>query len=479
MDSRSFAFIRGYFFRSAFICADLRLFMTVDRQLRTDTWHADSPLSLGFPSGWKVTVHWPNTPPRLSDDEVLHCLASPAGQAPLRELCRGKSCPLILIDDVNRPTPAARILPYVLKEFEAAGIPPSQVTILVARGSHGEPHAESMLLKVGKETASRCRVLLHDPYRNTTRIGKTSFGTPVHVNREVPAADFVMGIGGIYPNNTAGFGGGAKLALGVLDIRVISQLHRKHKGVGWGTQGTVNTFRADIEEIARMIGLETVITAHVDADRELMRLRCGDYRLYYNEEVAFAREAFRAPKPGTADVVISNAFPNDLSLTFVHMKGIYPLRSAAPGASRIVLGACREGEGFHGVYPIVRVPFLHEQRDRLRRISLMTPGEMAKKIAGRLTGKAHSNGKLAAATVAVAQPQSAVARPQAAQQATQPKNPIWLYRTVNHSDALPSPVRGIKTVSDWNQILEIVRKEQGRDDLNVVVYPCAPLQVLE
>lgn len=447
--------------------------MKFERELRTDAWHGDSPLRLGFPSGWKVTTHWPNTPPPLSEAQILECLEQPTGQPPIRELCKGKSRPVILVDDVNRPTPAARVISPLLDEFKAAGIPPSNVTIVVARGSHGEPHQESMLLKVGKEAASSCRILLHDPYRNTAKIGKTSFGTPVHVNQEVLAADFVMGIGGVYPNNTGGFGGGAKLALGVLDIRVISQLHRKHKGVGWGNQGTPNTFRQDLEEIARMIRLETLITAHVDADREIVRIRCGDYRLYYSDEVAFAREAFRAPKPGHADVVISNAFPNDLSLTFVHMKGVYPLRNAATGASRIVVGACTEGEGFHGVYPIVRMPPFHEQRDRLRRISLMTPAEMATKIIRRTLGKFRSNGsaRSAASQIPHSQPQPAT---------VSPKNPIWLYRTGNHRDVLPSPVRGMRTLSDWSQVLETVRQEQGgREDLNVVVYPCAPLQILE
>ncbi len=446
--------------------------MTLQRELRTDAWHGDSPLRLDFPPGWKVTTHWPRTPSRLPDVQILEILENPIGQPPVRQLCKGKSRPLIIVDDVNRPTPAARIIPPLLKEFEAAGISPSGVTILVARGSHGEPHPESMALKVGKEAASSCRVLLHDPYRKTKKIGKTSFGTPVHVNENVLAADFVMGIGGIYPNNTAGFGGGAKLALGALDVRVISQLHRKHTGVGWGSQGPANSFRQDLAEIARMIGLETLITAHVDADRELVRLRCGDYRLYYNDEVAFAREAFRAPRPGPADVVISNAFPNDVSLTFVHMKGIYPLRQAAARASRIVLGACSEGEGFHGVYPIVRTPPFHEQRDRLRRISLMTPGEMSKKIIGKIVRTFRSNGSGTRTNSGTPSgPQPAVAKPE---------NPIWLYRTGNHSDVLPSPVRDIRTVSDWRQILEIVRKEQGgRDDLSVVVYPCAPLQVLE
>jgi nickel-dependent lactate racemase len=447
-------------------------FATVEHQLRTGAWYGDEPLQLEFPSRWRVTTHWPNTPPPLTDGRIRQSLESPTGQPPLRELLKGKLRPLILVDDVNRPTPAARIMPLLLKEFDAAGIRRSSISLLVARGSHGDPRPESTIVKVGQEAASSCRVLLHDPYHHTTKIGKTTLGTPIHVNKNVPAADFVMGIGGIYPNNTAGFGGGAKLALGVLDIRVISQLHRKHNGVGWGALSAANSFRHDLEEIARMIGLETMIIAHVDADRELVRLRCGNYRHFYDEEVAFCRKVFLAPKPGEADVVISNAFPNDLSLTFVHMKGVYPLRYAAAGASRVVLGACSEGEGFHGVYPIVRQPPFHEQRDRLRRISLMTPREMAAKVIGKIARVSRSNGS-AAAPGPRTQPQSPSA-------AKKPKNPIWLYRTGNHPDVLPSPVHGINTVCDWRQIVESIRQEQGgREDLNVVVYPCAPLQILE
>lgn len=438
------------------------------QKLRTGAWHGDLPLALDFPSEWNINIHWPNTPAPLTLSQVLSALENPVGQPRIREQCRGKSRPLVIIDDVNRPTPAAPFLRFLLQEFRDAGIPPSNVTILVARGSHGEPQAESMLAKIGQEAYSSCRVLLHDPYRHTKKIGKTSLGTPVHVNREVLAADFVMGIGGVYPNNTAGFGGGAKLALGVLDVRVISQLHRKHKGMGWGTSGPANNFRKDLEEIARMIGLNTLITAHVNADRQLVRVRCGDFRQYYAEEVAFARQAFVAPKPEGADVVISNAFPNDLSLTFIHMKGVYPLRHAAFTASRIILGSCAEGEGFHGVYPIVRMPFLHEHRDRLRRISLLTPGEISAKITAKLRAKLAGNGH---ANSSLVQPAVTPAKH---------KNPIWFYRTGTYPGALPPAVRGMRVVHQWQQILDTIRSEQaGRARLEVVIYPCAPLQIIE
>lgn len=441
---------------------------TLQHELRTGAWHGDSPLRLEFPSQWKVTTYWPKTPAPLTDQEIIHALEKPVGQPPVRELCKGKRHPVVLIDDVNRPTPAARVISPLLRQFAGAGIPAANITILVARGSHGEPQPESTLLKVGSEAASVCRVLLHDPYSNTVKIGVTSFGTLVHVNRHVAQADFVMGIGGVYPNNTAGFGGGAKLALGVLDIRAISQLHGSHKGAGWGNWRPENTFRRELEEIARMIRLESLIVGHVDADRELVRLRCGDYHLFYDEEVAFVREAFRAPGPGQADVVISNAFPNDLSLTFVHMKGVYPLHRATPAASRIAIAACSEGEGFHGVYPVIHKSRLHEQYHRLRRISRMGSGEISKKLAGKLRLRRSAPNSVPE-TTAPAQP----ARPV-------PKNPIWLYRTGVHDDILPSPVKGIRSLSDWNEVLAMVCQEQGgRDDLNVVVYPCAPLQVLE
>ena len=440
-------------------------------KLRTGAWHGDLPLELAFPPEWNITIHWPKTPPPLTDDLLIPQLESPIGQPPIRELCRGKSRPLVIIDDVNRPTPAAPFLRYLLREFQAAGILSSNVTVLVARGSHGGPQPESLLQKVGPEISSACRVLVHDPYRHTVKIGRTSFGTPVYVNREVPAADFVMGIGGVYPNNTAGFGGGAKLALGVLDVRVISLLHRKHKGMGWGAVGPANNFRKDIEEIARTIGLHTLITAHVNADRHLVRVRCGDFQKYYAEEVAFARDAFRAPKPHGADVVISNAFPNDLSLTFIHMKGLYPLRHAPVGASRVVLGSCAEGEGFHGVYPIVRMPFLHEHRDRLRRISLLSPGEIAGKITRKIAAKL-----LRRESYSSAPPSAAPATVQN----TRPRNPIWFFRTGSYSDPLPPVVRGMRAAGSWGSLLETIHAEQGgRRNLNVTIYPCAPLQVLE
>jgi hypothetical protein len=48
-------------------------------------------------------------------------------------------------------------------------------------------------------------------------------------------------------------------------------------------------------------------------------------------------------------LVIANAYPMDLSATFVRSKGMIPLAHAAAGASRVLIGAASEGMGNHGL----------------------------------------------------------------------------------------------------------------------------------
>jgi len=128
----------------------------------------------------------------------------------------------VIVDDLNRPTPTDRILPFVLACFPD----PSRVSVVVATGTHGAPLPAALDRKIG---SVGCRVVVHDPTRGD-------------LNEEVGAADFVTGIGGIYPNHTAGFGGGSKLALGVLGFRQIESLHYPHRSAGWG--GSLrNSFR--------------------------------------------------------------------------------------------------------------------------------------------------------------------------------------------------------------------------------------------
>lgn len=434
--------------------------------LRTNAWYGDMTVTVPIPDEWQVTTFWPDTPTPLNDDQIAEALERPLGQPPIRELARGKSRPLIIVDDLTRPTPAARVIPQILQQFAAAGIPTRDVTLLMATGTHGPPGTGGMEKKVGPE-ASSCRLVVHQHRGSCVRVGRTSFGTPVVVNREVAASDFVVGIGGIYPQNSTGFGGGSKLALGVLGRPSIVRLHFGHQSVR-GSYDIDNDFRRDLDEIARIIGLNTTIGLHVDANREVVRMVSGDHNLYYREAVAFARQRYRAPLPADADIVISNAYPMDVSLTMMHIKGAIPLLHGKPGASRVLVAGCPEGAGYHDLFPFIGGPRFGRQRNWARSAMARprtVPGKATRKVWQRIE---RARGRPAKATG------------DRASETPVKDNPIWLYAPGGDGRRMPAQIPKMTLCETWEHVVNMVIGEQGpRRELKVVIYPCAPLHVLD
>jgi nickel-dependent lactate racemase len=329
------------------------------------------------------------------------------------------------------------------------------VGFLMATGSHGAPRADALVKKIGAAAAASCRLYVHDCNRDVVKVGRTSFGTPLYVNKLVAESDFLVGIGGVYPNYTAGFGGGSKLALGVLGFRSIAALHYGHDSMGWGRPNSRSNFRRDLDEIADRIGLNTTVSLLVNGDREAVAVGCGNPQASYAAALRLAQDTFRAAPPDEhANVVISNAYPNDLSLTFARMKGMTPLLCASPAASRIAVASCSEGLGVHGLLPFMNAPRYHRVRmlAMRTRILLARPRLLAQKLYRRLW-RQRGAGRVAA-------------------------NPIWLYLPAGADAAnLPPEIPGIRVTCSWNEIIEAVRREQGnRDALRVEVYGCAPLQ---
>jgi hypothetical protein len=72
--------------------------MTVHR-LPVNASYGDQTVDVHFPDDWNVIAHWPRTPRPLDDDDVLQALRRPCGQLPIRELARGRSRPVIIVDD--------------------------------------------------------------------------------------------------------------------------------------------------------------------------------------------------------------------------------------------------------------------------------------------------------------------------------------------------------------------------------------------
>jgi hypothetical protein len=226
-----------------------------------------------------------------------------------------------------------------------------------------------------------------------------------------------------------------------------------------GRYDVKNDFRADLAEIARMVGLRWTVMVHVNARREIVRLVSGDPEQAYPAAAAFARERYAAPLPGDADVVVSNAYPMDISATFMRSKGVIPLNHAAPGASRLLLAACPEGVGHHGLFPLQPPTGRRRLRQRVEMIRARGWREVAR-LAVSLARRPF--------------------RARAPAPTGPRRQPILMFQTIDPPTALPRSLPGMRVVETWSDVLDTIRAQQsGRDGLRVVVYPCAPLQVFE
>lgn len=435
--------------------------------LRSGVWYGDRQIEIDMPSNWEVEVKTPSVPPPFSSGEIEGILDNPIGLATIAELCKGKSRPLILVDDLNRPTPASIIMPSLLKRITATGIPLENITILMATGTHGLPGQDALIKKAGSD-ATRCRLIIHDCFNDVVRIGKTNSGIPVFVNKVFLECDVVFGVGGIYPNHTAGFGGGSKLILGVLGIQTIYHLHFRNKSQGWGGQVVENPFRRELDEIAAMSGLGFFISTIIDGDRNIIKMYCGDQKKYFGEAVEYYRKTFQTAGADDADVIISNTYPNDLSLTFARMKGFIPLSHCKKGATRIAIAACDEGLGLHNIWPFVNVPKFYKWNHLWRVLSVKPLKEIISRIIPLIRNKL------------IPRIRKMIMREKIKRDSGFSESPIWLYLTGGTLVEFPANIPGIHLTSSWEDIVDIVKREHpGKEKLKVLVYSCAFLQLIE
>jgi nickel-dependent lactate racemase len=274
-------------------------------------WYDEEPVELNFPEGWTVhEQHMAGHYARgLSAVEVAERLERPVGTLTLRELARGKSRCAVIFDDMTRPTKTWQLLPAVLDELHRGGMRDDQIVFVMATGAHSGRSLLNFQKKLGEGIPERFLVFNHNPYENLVDLGETSYETPVHVNREVMNCDLKITIGAIMPHFGYGFGGGSKMLLpGVAGIDSIWANHRIMDGTGPGRVRD-NLRRRDSEEAARMVGLDFVVNALINGDRDVADLVCGDVVEAHREGVRLARGHYATQTVENADISVGNGYP--------------------------------------------------------------------------------------------------------------------------------------------------------------------------
>ncbi|MFZ5640199.1 MAG: nickel-dependent lactate racemase [Bacillota bacterium] len=292
----------------------------------------------------------PDTDRNRTDEVALlnNALACPIGTRPLAELARGRGNAVIIISDGTRMAPSSRFLPYIVAELDRGGISADRVTIVIGLGNHRPVTEEEKKNLIGPALYGRVKCI-HSREAGFRRIGRTARGTPVDVCLPVLEADIVICTGSIEFHRLSGFSGGAKGVMpGVAGSEAITANHAMsdRAGVGPG-QLNGNPVREDMEEFARIVGVDFLFNVVTDELGKIVGAYAGDLEQAHRAGCTRAEAMYRVivDRPGDIVIVSPGGYPKDASVYQAQKAVLNALDICKTGGTVIVAARCQEGHG--------------------------------------------------------------------------------------------------------------------------------------
>lgn len=283
-----------------------------------------------------------------AEEAVLRALENPIGSPRLRDIVKPGEKIAIVTSDITRPMPTYAVMPFLFKELEAAGVRDKDVTLVFALGSHRKHTDEEKIKLAGEETFKRI-VCIDGDVKDCVHLGTTARGTPVDIVRTVAEADKRICLGNIEYHYFAGYSGGAKAIMpGVSTRDAIQSNHRMmiEKEACAGNLDT-NPLRQDIEEAARICGVDFILNVVLDEHKKIIYAVAGDLVKSHREGCRFLDTLYGKRIKQKADIVVvsQGGAPKDLNL-YQTQKALDNAKHAVKDGGIIILvGSCKEGLG--------------------------------------------------------------------------------------------------------------------------------------
>ena len=348
--------------------------------IHSRAWYGDEELTLNFPNGWEVEILGPKDGPALSDAQLAQAFAEPIGTPRIAAMANGKKSAAIIVDDLSRPTPAATVIPFLLRELTEAGVPKSEIRFVVGGGSHRPLTDAEAAKKVGTDIAAEYEVTSHNFMAGDLRaLGSLDNGLPIYLNRVVADADFKICLGGIYPHGAVGFGGGAKLVVpGIAGFATMFYFHSFSPSRGHAVierTGSEPDHRDFAEAVARQLGLDVIANVVLNSRREICGLFVGDFVQAHRKGAHFALDTYGTVIPETSrketDLVVLNCYPLDADAIQTG-KALWAPRYFEK-AWTMALNPASDGICYHGLFDQVDYARFRQQREGKTQPELPAP----------------------------------------------------------------------------------------------------------
>lgn len=287
---------------------------------------------------------------------LVAALRAPIGHPALREMVRPGQTVAISVCDTTRAQPRREMLSALFEEMP--GHRPEDITILIATGTHRAVTPREIDEMFGREIAGRYRIINHDSRDPSAlvRVGRTTTGVPVQMNRLWMGAEVRITTGFVEPHFFAGFSGGPKMvAPGLAGLETVLLLHDArriaHPKAVWGvTEG--NPVHDDIREIAGMVGVHFAVDVTLNRDKAITEVFAGDLFAEHRQACAAAKRDAMRRVEAPFDVVLTtnSGYPLDQNL-YQAVKGMSAAAAVVKPRGTIICAAeCRDGLPAQGAY---------------------------------------------------------------------------------------------------------------------------------
>jgi nickel-dependent lactate racemase len=304
--------------------------------------------------------------PPIDDVEAgaRSALARPRGATPLRDLAREAVAragarpaqAIIAVTDLTRACPDDALVPPLLDELNAGGIPDAQITVMVAVGLHRETTAAEKREKLGA-VVDRVRVVDsagRDPAKWADLGPIPPYGVPGFTQQLVKDADLVIATGIVEPHQYAGWSGGRKtVAIGCCGEPVITATHGMRFLEDPGVRLAKidgNPFHETVTEIARRAGLRFCLNVVTDDRERVVAIEAGAPDDVLRALVAVGERLYTRTIAKQYDIVIAGVGkPKDVNLYQASRAATYlrfaPTPVVREGGAIIIPAQLEEGAG--------------------------------------------------------------------------------------------------------------------------------------
>ena len=287
---------------------------------------------------------------------IRDAIRSPIGTGSLDSFITKDKKIAVIVDDGSRPTPISTILPVLLSELDAIGVPRENILIIAALGSHRYMTEEELRDRVGSGVYASYRVInseFRDPKR-LVYVGKAPDGVDIYATKEVMEADVRIAVGNIVPHPVMGWSGGGKMLYpGVAGEKTVAYFHLKGSLIDENMFGTEQyPIRNMMEQWVDTIGLDFIINTVLTPSGGLYRVVAGHYIAAHRAGVEHAKAAQGCKVPERSHVIVVSGHPADQDF-WQSPKGMYAAEPALCGqrGTIILVSPNYEGLGPHKELP--------------------------------------------------------------------------------------------------------------------------------